>query len=116
MKELTERQNAAFQMMKNRLTDLRNYPNAEAYAEAWLKKSPPNGKNAVKYERMCAVIRWEMAQKNEISFTNMFHHSKTVREIAAKGYIRILAEERQKFNLHIFTLEILQEEGGSKDE
>lgn len=115
MKELTVRQNAAFQAMKNRLTDLRNYPNAEAYAEAWERKYPAAG-NAGRYERMCAVIRWEMAQKNEISFTNMFHHSKTIREIAAKGYIRILAEERQKFNLHIFTLEILQEEGGSKDE
>ena len=116
MKELTERQQAALKAMQNRLTDLRNYPNAEAYAEAWLKKYPPNGKNAVKYERMCAVIRWEMAQKNEISFTNMFHHTRTIRELSDKGYIRIVSEERHDFNLHLFILEILQEEGGSKDE
>lgn len=115
MKELTERQQAALNAMKNRLADVRSYPTAEAFAAAWERKYPAAG-NAGRYERMCAAIRWEMAQENKVNFTNMFHHTRTIRELADKGYIRIVSEESHDFNLHLFILEILQEEGGSKDE
>ena len=98
MKELTERQKAALKAMKNRLADVRSYPTAEAYT----------AKYEGEYEKACAWIRWHRAQRNTVNFTNLDHQSGTIRELADMGLIRILSEERQDFNIDLFTLEIVQ--------
>ena len=98
METLTVEQQAALKAMKDIIAEARKYLSAEAYADNYEGE----------YERLCAYIRWRKAQFDRISFTNLDHKTKTIRELAKKGFIRIISEERQDFNIDIFSLEILK--------
>ena len=98
MQGLTAKQEAALAVMRDMIAEARSYPTAEAYT----------AKYEGEYEKTCAWIRWNRAQRNTVNFTNLDHQSGTIRELADMGLIRILSEERQDFNIDLFVLEILQ--------
>ena len=98
MQGLTAKQEAALAVMRDMIAEARSYPTAEAYT----------AKYEGEYEKTCAWIRRNRAQRNTVNFTNLDHQSGTIRALPDMGLIRILSEEKQDFNIDLFTLEILQ--------